>query len=171
VSLIVLVVRAIQLIIQLIKKKPDKMLGFKFIRPSLVVVMFVVATACHRVSANRATAYAIGLADQLQTQCETNGYCPVSIDSWRTYTNSFTDRPYYSSDIRKLGINYRLRYATSADGKSFTVTLIYGFESETNFEGGVGKRLNAVYPDGTPVATKLLHPNTNALSIHTNLGK
>jgi hypothetical protein len=171
ISLVMLLVR----VIQLVRRKPDNLLKMKFIRPSLVVLVFIGAGIYHRASVKQADAYAISLADRLQTQSDFAGYCPPSIEGWQTNKVFLSDKTYWSSSVRRLGIDYPVQYTPATDGKNFTVTLIHGFNMELSVEGGVGRDLKATYYDEAgkkdiPVPARSKHPGTNALSITTDFG-
>jgi hypothetical protein len=172
ISLVILVIRVIQLVL----KKPDAMLKIKFIRPSLVILMFIAASIYHRVSAGRADDYAISLAGRLQSQCNAAGHCAPSIDGWQTNKAFLSDKVRWTSSIRKLGIDYPVQYTPAEDGKTFTVTLVHGFNMALCVEGGVGKDLKATYYDevsqkDVAVPAKAQHTGSNAFSISTNFGR
>jgi hypothetical protein len=169
ISVVVLLVR----IVQLVRNKSDKMVRMKFVRPVLTVVMFIIVSNHYRALANQANSYAIGLAAQLQRQCDADGLCVLSIPGWQSETTLLTHEPYCSSGVRLSGIYYPMHYAASADKKSFTLTLVHGFNMEPSVEGGVGKSLKAVYYDEggmkeIPVAGVSNRSSPSTFSIYTN---
>jgi hypothetical protein len=164
VSLFILIVRTIQLGVKLTRKNPTGTLPLKFIRPGLVVLVFIVAAIVQRVSITSADRHAFDLAAQLQKQCETSGHCPAALDGWKTRPNFIAHATFNASHVRKLGIDYPLQYDATPDGKSFTITIVHGFNMGITIEGGIGKPLKAFrYSEGPRVEIPLI-TNTPATS-------
>ena len=140
-SIIILIVR----IVRIIKKPYDKMRRIKLVRPTLVIVIFVLAFCCHGVSKNMANKYLFELAQDIQSRCNSNGIRPESMEGWQSGVSLLTKKCYFKSEIRKLGIRYPLHYYPSDDEKSFNVEIIHGFNMGIYVKGGVGKELKAFY--------------------------
>jgi hypothetical protein len=91
--------------------------------------------------------YAINLAKDMQSVCDSNGLCPFSITGWKEKEGYFGEPNRYVSIIYELHIPYFISYKPSLDHNSFTVIITHGFNMGTYVEGGVAKKLKAVYSD------------------------
>ena len=162
VSIAFLIVRTFQFA----RKRPVELLKIKFIRPALVVLLWIVIGRYHKASAKQADSYAIALAKNFQGYCDSNGFCVASIPGWSVSTGLLDHSVYYSTNVQTLGISYPLRY--TSDGRAFEVILVHGFNMELCVKGGIGSDLKATYYDEggqvqIPVDYQSQHLTTNTL--------
>jgi len=146
VSLVFFVIRIIQVIIRLARKEPATAVAgvaLKLIRPGLVILIFIASSISQRMSLASADQYTIATAHNIQAQCDKNGKCPTLIDGWKSAPDILSHKLYSTSRVRRLGIEYQIDYDVAPDDRSFSVTIIHGFNMGVSIKGGPGKTLKA----------------------------
>ncbi len=140
-SIISIIINIIRAIVRLLTKKPKvRLFKTRFVRPSLVIIIFLFINFTVNLSMTSADNYGMAISKKIQIEANANGICPNKIKGWADTPQDWVDCQTWYGDY---GTKYLLRYMVSDDKKEFTIQIKHNIDEAVNISGGVNKPLKA----------------------------